>query len=538
MRYKTGIIHILSFVILLPFTLQAQDKEASRFLKRIEPIADEYYRIGDYNRALEGYLALDSINPDNTKYNYRIGICYLNSNLKSKAYPYLVFVYMQEDAPLTIFYDLARAFHYGMELEKAMVFYESYIKQLKFAPDADENEELITQIERYIQMCRNGLRMVRNPLINTDVLNLGPNINSEYDDFAPLVNKEEDLIIFTSKRPDNANSKTDPLTDQYYENIFYSNKNNGNWQKTISIGPPINNDDLHDAAVGLSPDGTKLFIYRGDDNNFNARVAGDLYVSGAKGRQWTDPVIIRAINSEGWESHASISEDGNILVFTSDREGGMGGTDIYISRRKLNKEWSEPENIGGYINTKYDEDGPFIHPDGNKLYFSSKGHDSMGDYDIFYTEYLKDKNRWTRPENVGYPINTPDDDIYFVWSADGERAWFSSQRADSYGRTDIYMLLRDDEEAEIVAVEGAIKDKVNQSPVGAQITVRDMLSNQLIGIYDTEKADGLYEMKMRKGRRYLITINSEGYQDLVTELDLSHQDDMQLVKNFEIRKRR
>ena len=537
--------HIIKIIILLIVVLSvfrydfsfAQDKESLRFAKRIEPIASEYFRIGDYKRALEGYLVLDSILPGEAEYMYRVGICYLNSNLKSKAYPYLEAAYNHPDAPQNIFYELGQAYHYGGVFEKAMIFYDSYLKQLKFSPDADKKLDEIEKINHAIQQCKNGIRLVRDPIINIEVVNLGPNINSEFTDFAPLINKDESLLIFTSKRQATRRTKSDPLTNQYYESIFYSDKSGDSWKRAACIGSPIHHDDIHDAAVGLSPNGTQLFLYQGSDNTFSSKISGNLYQSNYKGGKWSEPKPIIEINSEGWESHASISEDGNLMVFTSDREGGLGGTDIYFSRRKLNKHWTDPENIGGYINTKFDEDGPFIHPDGNKLYFSSKGHNSMGGYDIFYSEYLPDKKRWTRPKNLGYPINTADDDIYFVWSGDGERAYFSSEREDSYGDTDIYLLIRNDEHTPTIVINGFIKDKHTETPVLAEIIIRDQLNNNLIGIFETENS-GNYKISLKSGRRYSVTISSGGYQNLTTVLVLEDfSGDTSLSQDYLLRRR-
>jgi hypothetical protein len=225
-----------------------------------------------------------------------------------------------------------------------------------------------------------------------------------------------------------------------------------------------------------------------------------------------------------------------MIVFTSDREGGAGGTDIYFSTKEPGGGWSDPENIGEYINTPYDEDGPFIHPDGNKLYFSSKGHNSMGGYDIFLTEYLVEKGRWTRPENMGYPINTAEDDIFFVWSADGERAYFSSEREDSYGRTDIYMLSRNNPEAVNVELGGKITDKISGEPIWAEFIIRDKLSNHLIGIYDANETDGNYQIDLPSGRRYFITIRASGYEDQISELDLTGKKPVSIERNFQLRK--
>lgn len=514
----------------------AQNNEEDKLAKRLEPLAREYFRIGDYKRALEGYSLLDSIAPDNTDYNYRLGLCYLHSNFKSRAYPYLEFAYNQPDAPANIFYELGQAYQLGDEFDKAIIFYESYKKQIKYGPDADKRQDELMQIDREIQMCRNGQRLVRSPLLNVSVINLGPAVNSQYTDFAPLINARENELIFTSKRPA-ANKKSDPLTGQYYESVFMCTRENGTWQPAQYIPEPIFHYDVHDAAVGLSPDGNKLFLYRGGNNSFSSRIQGDIYESTLKKNQWSEPTPINEINSTGWESHASIDSSGNVLVFTSDRDGGLGGTDIYICRRKLNGEWSTPENIGGYINTPFDEDGPFIHPDGNKLYFSSKGHNSMGGYDIFYSEYLPDKNRWSRPVNMGYPINTADDDIYFVWSADGERAYFSSEREDSYGDADIYMLVRNDESIPVAEIAGQVTDKYEGTPVKAELSVRDLLSNHLIGVYDTDD-QGKYNIKLKAGRKYTIIMRSPGYLETPTPLELkSSEQPFAITQNLEIRKK-
>jgi len=520
--------------------VHGQDRETNRFSNRIEDIAKEYYRIKDYNRALEGYLILDSIYPGNTNYNYRIGTCYLNSSRKSNAYPYLEYAYNQEDAPENILFDLARAYHFGMEFEKAIISYESYKKQIQYQSNKFKSGGIeLSELDRYIQMCRNGLRLVKSPLLNTLVINLGSEINSEYADFAPLINKNEDLLIFTSKRKAAKKTKSDPLTGQFYESVFYSKKSGENWTTAQSIGPSINQDHIHNSAVGLSPKGDLLFIYQGDDNRLSPKIAGDLYISSNNGGQWEKPVYINAINSKSWEASASISEDESFLVFSSDRPGGFGGTDLYYSRKKLNGEWTTPENIGGFINTKFDEDGPFVHPDGNKLYFSSKGHNSMGGYDIFYSEFLEDRNRWARPENMGYPVNSSDDDIFFVWSADGERAYFSSDRVDTYGNADIYILIRNDKNNALVNVSGTIKDKINQSAVGAEIIVRDLLSNYLIGIFDPEKNTGSYSITLKSGRKYLFIFKAKGYRDEIIQFDISRQPDPEkLIKNVTLTRKK
>jgi hypothetical protein len=194
--------------------------------------------------------------------------------------------------------------------------------------------------------------------------------------------------------------------------------------------------------------------------------------------------------------------------------------------------------MGAYINTRYDEDGPFIHPDGNKLYFSSKGHSSMGGYDIFYTEYQEDKKRWGRPVNMGFPVNSAVDDVYFVWSADGERAYFSSQRADTYGNTDIYMLTREDTRSVMVNATGEVRDKIDDNPVIAELIVRDELNNDLIGIFTTDEKMGTYSISLAAGRKYRIAIEAQGYRNEDFLLNITQKTDpADIVKNVTLTRR-
>jgi hypothetical protein len=262
-------------------------------------------------------------------------------------------------------------------------------------------------------------------------------------------------------------------------------------------------------------------------------------LSSNKDGSWEKPESINNINSKFRESSASITEDGTLLIFSSDRPEGFGGTDLYYSRKELDGDWTTPENIGGYINTKFDEDGPFIHPDGNKLYFSSKGHNTMGGFDIFYSEFLEEKNRWTRPRNMGYPVNSPDDDVFFIWSVDGERAYFSSERADTYGNTDIYIMMRNDKNNVLVNINGKILDKIDQSPVGAEIIVRDVLSNKLIGIFDADINSGSFSVALNSGRKYTFIIKTERYRDEIIQFDIPPQPNTgDLIKNVTLTRKK
>lgn len=219
------------------------------------------------------------------------------------------------------------------------------------------------------------------------------------------------------------------------------------------------------------------------------------------------------INTKSLESSASISPDKMTLYFTSTRDGGFGGEDIYIARKDSSTgKWGEVSSIGSEINTKYDETAPFIHPDGKTLYFSSKGHKSMGGFDIFKSVYDEDKGTWSLPVNVGYPINTPENDIFFVWTADGNRAYFSTHHKDSYGGEDLYMLEINqevDDQVALVLIKGEVKAFQNEVPIGAKITVVDNETQKTIGVFSSNGVTGRYTLILKPGKDYGIIVESE-----------------------------
>jgi outer membrane protein OmpA-like peptidoglycan-associated protein len=273
-----------------------------------------------------------------------------------------------------------------------------------------------------------------NP-VNYSITNVGTAINSELWDYAPVVNADETVMIFTSRRgPDQGNLNENVFDDNfYYEDIFISKKSGGEWQAAENIGPVVNTK-YHDSNLGFSPDGKTLYIYSDEGN-------GDIYYTNNLSEDtWSEPIgLSDNINSSGYnEKSVSQSADGNTLFFASNRPGGNGGFDIYYSTKNKKGEWGPSKNLGRVINTDGDEDGPFIQFDGKTLYFSSTGHDGMGGFDIFKSEYDSASNEWSNPENMGYPLNTPDDDIYFVMTKDGKTGYYATVREEGMGYNDIY----------------------------------------------------------------------------------------------------
>ena len=264
--------------------------------------------------------------------------------------------------------------------------------------------------------------------------NLGSIINSEYTDYGAVVNADESILMFTSRREKSTGGKYEHYLNEYYEDIYISYNKNGKWTKPKNICKPVNTK-VHDAVTYLSPDGRKLLIYRAYKKD------GNIYECVLKGDKWSKPRKLGDnVNTQYQESSASLSYDEKTLYFISARpENNIGGRDIYMSRwNEKQKKWGKAINLGPTINTKYDEETVFIHPDGKTLYFSSKGHNTMGGYDIFKSVF--ENSKWSVPENLGYPINTPDDDVSYVASANGKHAYYSSIKDDGLGKKDIYRI--------------------------------------------------------------------------------------------------
>ena len=387
---------------------------------------DEYYfsDFPEYEQAIPHYEMAIKAEPANAELNYKLGVCYLNSHNKFKAKDYLIKAAELNSKldPIIDFY-IGRSYHIHAEFDKAIAAYSKFLN--------NENVQLQVEAKKHIAECVNGKELVQKPITIT-IENLGAAVNSMYPDYAPYISSDENLLLFTSRRPDTYGGKSDDFDGVYFEDIYECSQNGTLWQQAKNAGEPVNTP-THDAVAGISGDGKTMFVFKGDRNE------GDILVSKLEKGIWSTPASAgKNINSKFHESTASISPDGNTLYFISDRPGAAGGRDIFKSQwDAAKKEWMKPESAGADINTIYDEEGVFIHPDGTTLYFSSKGHNTMGGYDIFTSKLIN--GVWQKPVNIGYPINTPDDDVFFSVAKNGH-AFYTSIRKDGYGDKDIYRI--------------------------------------------------------------------------------------------------
>ncbi len=536
---------VLSFLLLLNAAIaqnvefvkdnfpKEQKKELKEAIDNIED-GNEFFEIqrGMYfQKALEYYLKANKFNPNNAMLNYKIGQCYIANAEQTKAIKHLekalrLNPMVAEDINLM----LAQAYQLDLQFDKAIEEYQKFRKAIPPQTAYEMDDKLSKKIDE----CKTGKKLVKEP-VRVFIDNIGKVVNSPYPDYGPIVNADESILYFTSRRPSTTGGKKDDYDFNYFEDIYLSYNRLDSWTKPQNPGEPLN-DKQHESVVGISPDGQKLLIYNGDKG-------GDIYISRLEGKEWSKPKMLdEPINTKDYhESSACFSPDERTLYFVSDRPGGFGEHDIYKSTLNRNGQWMKPINLGPTINTKYDEDGAFLHPDGKTLYFSSNGHNTMGGYDIFKS--VLENGTWTKPENLGYPINSPDNDIFFSTSASGEHGYYSTKKSGGYGQDDIYVITFLGPEKRIVMnsehnllashtqavsetviestveiksnpvtiLKGKIHDEKTGDPVAASIELIDNEKNEVLAVFTSNSATGRYLVSLPAGKNYGIAIKAENY---------------------------
>ena len=403
--------------------------------RRYYPVSHHDYQktgIQNFNGALAPLIDANRFNPKNAKLNYMLGfIWFITNPTSNEALNYLKNAYdLGANRDTDVSYWLGWTYHLHANWNEAIKYYEEYLQVLQ--SKSKSNAGIIEDVKKKLEECSVGKTLSANPQ-RVFVDNLGTNVNTSFPEYGPSITTDEGTIFFTSRRPNSVGGKRDESDNGYYEDIYSSVRMDGKWQNAKQLSKKVNTE-THDAVSGLSPDGTKLYVFRSTPTD-----GGDLYESILFGLDWEEPVkMSKNINSKYHESSVSLSFDGRRLFFISEKETGYGDGDIYSSEMDINGEWGPAKNFGPEINTKYGEEAVFMHPDGVTLFFSSKGHGSMGGYDIFKTTL--ENGKWKTPENLGYPINGPDDDVFFVVSGSGNRAYFASAKEGGYGDYDIYKI--------------------------------------------------------------------------------------------------
>jgi outer membrane protein OmpA-like peptidoglycan-associated protein len=481
--------------------------------------------LGDANR----------FNPKNARVNYMLGFIWFITEPTNKE-TLRHFETANELDPSVepdLTYWLAWTYHHHSDWNKALEFYNKYLTFLQ--QKSRSNAAPIEDVKKKITECESGKLFSAKPE-RVFVDNLGAEINSSYPEYGPSITTDEATVFFTARRPNSVGGKRDLLDNGYYEDVYFSEKQNGKWKPSRSLSKNVNTEG-HDATAGLSPDGSRLYVYRSSGTD-----GGDVYETVLFGADWEPPVHMnRNINTKHHESTVSLSFDGRRLYFVSNKPSGFGDGDIYYCDIDINGEWGPAKNLGPEINTKYAEEGVFMHPDGVTMFFSSKGYNSMGGYDVFKTTF--ENGKWTAPVNMGYPINGPDDDVFFVVSGSGNRAYFASSKQGGYGEKDLYkitflgpekqpMLNSQDQllakvanplsnlrtesalevkSAKLTILKGIISDEKTGQLLGATIELIDNDKNLLLATFKSNQITGKYLVTLPSGRNYGIAVKADGY---------------------------
>jgi tetratricopeptide (TPR) repeat protein len=493
-------LKLFFFLLNLVFVAYAQPSKSD---------ANSNFDMGNYEIALNQYLRLLKADKTNALFHYRIGICYLNTCLDRKqAIPYLLYASKDPKINQTVFFDLGKSYFHAMEFDSALFFYNKY-QNIPLLPDSE-----LTKVKKHIRYIDNAKELMKRP-VNVTFVNLGENINTKRSDYNPYVTNDESVLFYTSNR------KYISDFQQLVNGIYWSKGlSGGRWQKAKSLGSKVNTDE-DIKMMGMSKDGNCIYAQPESYSYFQ-----DLYqFEKTRGRYGEATSLGSVINTKKVEVGVSTTLSGDTLYFSSNRDGGFGGMDIYYSLKLPNGNWGTPQNLGPDINTADNESYPEISRDSRKLYFASDGYNSMGGYDIFVSK-LEANGKWGKPKNLGYPINDTYDNNNISITDYGRYGYVALTRPEGYGDLDIYKVIFNTVEQQEVIFKGTIAagDSLHSKPLKGinpdiTISVNYLESKELFGNYNYNQNTGKYIISLPPGKFELI-IEGDGYQTFRKELEV------------------
>lgn len=466
--------------------------------------AKEHIQYEEYEQAIPILADLLESDPSSAYYNFYMGKSLFLTYRKNKALRYLDKVNQVNpavDAEFHYYYGLT--LHYNLKFDQAIDEYKADLERYK--PSSDE----FSWVNNRISQCVYAKNLIKKKEgEKVQVVNMGEKINSPYSEHSPVISANDSILIYTARRPDSKGAR--PEEGYYDEDLYVSYRQGQNWSEGKNIGAPIN-EKGHDATISLTADGKTLYIYRHKKD-------GGLFVTkfDEEGKKWREPKQLgKPLKSKYYEASICISADGKTGYFSSSRPGGSGGQDLYrIEREDENSDnWSEPVNLGPMINTPHDEDAPYFHPDGKTLYYASNGPNSMGGFDIFVTE-MDSNGIWLPPLNMGHPLNTPDDDIYFVMDMDGKNGYYSSGKEGGLGEKDIYHVkfpyFPFPRRFNIVELEGFVQDKNSFDTLDAVVSLIQTSTGRVLDSTTTNPDEPFYFV-LEPSTDYMLKVGSDGY---------------------------
>ncbi len=492
-------------------------KKALAAIKKGDALADKGGL--DLPQAVASYEEALEVNPDNAELNLKLGVCMLNGPQPTSALAKIQRAAELDPAMARVHFLLGYALQLNAKWDEAIAEYTRHGQMIRLSPDPDRTYNMV---DKHIAECRNGKVYMASP-VRATVMNVGNAVNTISSEYGALLDPDGELF-FTARREGTTGGKINKVNNNWFEDIYGSRWEANGWSVPEPVPEPLNGP-RNDATVSLSPDGKQMILYRDEKDG------GDLYVSERTGNGWTSPVPLPAsVNSSAQESSAWRTADGKWLYFVSSREGGLGGSDVYRSSwDEAAGDWGTAENLGPDINTMYDEEGVFLPTDGNTLYFASQGHTSMGGYDLFKSELRNGK--WSKPENLGWPINSPGDDQFLVLSADGATGYFNSVRSGGMGGDDIYRveflvgrqvdgtallvsagtgvpLSVDEKKLRLI---GFIKGLKMMEPINAIVELMTLEDPVFRATFTTDPRTGEYTAEVPAGKEYAVHVSADGY---------------------------
>lgn len=489
----------IAFIVLClsSFSLHAHDPDS----KKIKKEADKAFELEHYRTARHFYKDMLTMDPGSVLAKYRLGICELFTFDYEDALG-LIEAAVAKDPSVDKYCNfwLARAYHLNYQFDKAIQHYQQYMEDL-----GKGHREFHQKAEKLIEECENGKKLCALPS-NYKISNLGDQLNSPYSEHSPIITQDGLTMYFTSRRDHEDLEYLKVHEGEFNENIYVSHLNaKGKWTSPKPL-ESLETGIHHEATVMLYDEDQKMLVYKNTD-------LGDLYETElTEEGVWSNPKSLK-VNTKASESDAYIGHDGKILIFASSNHSHLDGDDLdlYISFRQENGNWGNAKPLSSKINTSYDENSPFLSKDGKTLYFSSSGHSSMGGYDVFKSEFDSTTMQWGDPINLGHPLNTPGDDIYFYYSDKNEwNGYFSSYRSGGLGEKDIYHV----QFIPNVNVEGVVTDaSTNKVVEGLEVTFlprEEVVSSEVNNIPDSYTTitdqEGMYALHVLSNEVYDVVI--------------------------------
>jgi Tol biopolymer transport system component len=504
-------------------------------------LAKQKMYAGEYTSAVNLYREVEKNNPNDGTVLYYIGYCEFMLKDYVKAKDDL----LRAEQATTNFKPethvmLAKIYQMDDEFDKA-------IESLgKYKSNPSKDKESTEEADLLLSQCQNAKTLMGAPL-EVGVMNLGDGVNSRYDDKNPCITADGSKLVFTSRRPKGTDSPVDVEGDgKYFEDIYMATYDSvaHNFVKAMDV-PGTLNSKGHDAVTSISPDGKQIFIYKNDINDKASR-GGEVFVSRLVNNKWKTPEPLgKPVSSSYWEGGACISPDGKKYFFTSERPGGLGGSDIWMVEKINKKEWGKPVNLGSEVNSSHDEAGMFLAPDGKTLFFCSNGPKSMGSYDVFKTTY--ENGKWSTPVNLGFPINSSAKEGQLTLSADARHAYISSDRKGGLGESDIYKIdlrnfaiLEKDGKKKTGNGLSILKGVIREGNEGfgvadVDVVVSDEAGKEIASTVTNENGEYFFTLN---GGQYNLTVKKKGYKDITEKIDLkkSGEDTYSLEKGYLLKK--